>query len=109
MMLEVEEEDGWFPPYLGWLMDEGRLALPPQCPAPIFRARKHCWWSAREKEEEERVDMPTTKTEGCPCLACQRLSKFSKCRERKWWEPSTHNALHRLRERERERERERFD
>ena len=41
--------------------------------------------------------MPTTKWRaGC---ACERLSKFSKCREREreWWEPSTH-------ERERERE-----
>lgn len=27
---------------------------------------------------------------------------FKVQRERKWWEPSTHNALHRLRERERD-------
>jgi hypothetical protein len=50
------------------------------------------------KRERERVDMPTTKWRA-GCASGERLSKFSECRERKWWEPST-NTLSRERERD---------
>lgn len=98
-MLKVEENG--FPPYLGCLMEEGHLVLvlPPHCLAPIFRARKYGWWSAREKERGERGLTCRQRNGGLAVFARGFQSFQSAERESRG---SQAHTLHRLRERNRD-------